>query len=166
MLLAVSNCVWNLIAIFFSVYVCMYFWHFGSQYIWLCCKLKVADWWIIDLMFLSHHHLSVSIRVCETVCLHVCVPAHSIKFSCWQCNSSRLIGVWTLSCLPTMTPTACLVWQSACLPKRACASPLISSHLRLALLPEADLISTHNTSASVHFSIWATVLCCCKKRKN
>lgn len=105
----------------------MYFWHFGSQYIWLCCKLKVADWWIIDLMFLSHHHLSVSIRVCETVCLHVCVPAHSIKFSCWQCNSSRLIGVWTLSCLPTMTPTACLVWQSACLPKRACASPLISS---------------------------------------
>ncbi len=87
--------------------------------------LQSRSCWLMDhrsAVSVLHHHLSVSVCVCESVCSHVCVPAHSS----WQCSSNLN---WTLSCLPTTTPAACLAWQSACLPKCAPGSPLISAWL-------------------------------------
>lgn len=48
--------------------------------------LQSRSCWLMDhrsAVSVLHHHLSVSVCVCESVCSHVCVPAHS----CWQCSS-------------------------------------------------------------------------------
>ncbi len=130
-------------------------WHVGSLYIWLCCKVGVADWFCCTTPFISFG-LCMRERVLACVC-----SAHSR----WQCSAHLDWSVCVL-CSAYLLQLQRRVWRDRVPAYLSVLLALLSSPLGSVSWGWSHINTQHICFCSFLHLKRMTALCCKNKKNN